>query len=516
MAEAAEAAVAAAEAGRSSADRAMQEAAAAADEARRRRAAADRLRTEAHAKHTAASLTVGMRPGDPCPVCGHPLDLLPERTEQHEVDSADKAYQLSLSGETNANSAWARSEKELSAAVERLVAAERDLVRMQGEVVEWEAERTSTAAALREVFGEQLPAEAVAALDDRAGRVRALLEAESTAQEVLREAEDGAAVARRALEAGRVVGAELVGRLRALGIAPLLQRTRKAVPDLEGSTALTEALPGDAGEAAVAARHICEGSAEMAGRVSAHADTIRDGLVALLATAVEAMPDDVEVAGRPSDPDELLEVVRRASLDQAALAAAARRDAEVMAERLAERIRLEKEIDGLRAEATLLRSLAEELRADRLITFLQSEALELLATAGSERLLFLSQGRYRMVFEDDEFSVEDRLNGDERRSVRTLSGGETFLASLALALALSEQHRSLAVTDRAPLESLFIDEGFGSLDPESLEIATEALGQLGGEDRMVGVVTHVRELAERMPVRIDVRKEGRTSTIEVA
>jgi exonuclease SbcC len=129
--------------------------------------------------------------------------------------------------------------------------------------------------------------------------------------------------------------------------------------------------------------------------------------------------------------------------------------------------------------------------------------------------LFLSQGRYRLAFEGDEFFVEDRQNGDERRSVRTLSGGETFLASLALALALSEQIQSLAVTHRARLESLFIDEGFGNLDPEVLEVAAEALTQLGGQDRMVGVITHVAELAERLPVRIEVRPLPGGSRLEV-
>ena len=137
-----------------------------------------------------------------------------------------------------------------------------------------------------------------------------------------------------------------------------------------------------------------------------------------------------------------------------------------------------------------------------------------MAAAGSERLLFLSQERYRLAFEEDEFFVEDGQNGDERRSVRTLSGGETFLASLALALALSDQLQSLAVTSRARLQSLFIDEGFGALDQEVLEVASEALSQLGGQDRLVGVITHVSELAERLPVRIEVKKLPAGSRLE--
>ena len=149
-----------------------------------------------------------------------------------------------------------------------------------------------------------------------------------------------------------------------------------------------------------------------------------------------------------------------------------------------------------------------------MIAFLQAEALEVLAAAGSERLATLSDGRYRLVCHDDEFLVVDTWNGDEERSVRTLSGGETFLASLALALALSEQVRSLSVTERASLDSLFLDEGFGTLDPETLRIVVDAIEQLGGDGRMVGVITHVRELAEQFP-RLEVRKSQRGSKVEL-
>jgi DNA repair protein SbcC/Rad50 len=160
--------------------------------------------------------------------------------------------------------------------------------------------------------------------------------------------------------------------------------------------------------------------------------------------------------------------------------------------------------------------LAVELSARRLIDYLQSEALRLLCLAGSRHLLELSEGTYRLDYDGDEFHVLDAENGDERRHVRTLSGGETFLASLSLALALAEQVRSLAVTDRAPLESLFLDEGFGALDPETLERVAGAIQHLGSEGRMVGVVTHVRELANELPVRIEVERADRGSRLRVA
>jgi exonuclease SbcC len=174
---------------------------------------------------------------------------------------------------------------------------------------------------------------------------------------------------------------------------------------------------------------------------------------------------------------------------------------------------MEEEASQRERRASSLRALANELRADRVIAFLQGEALQVLAAAGSQRLATLSAGRYRLTCADDEFSVVDTWNGDEERSVRTLSGGETFLASLCLALALSEQVRSLSVTERARLDSLFLDEGFGTLDPEALRVVVDAIEQLAGDGRLVGVITHVRELAEQFP-RIEVRKSPRGSTVE--
>ena len=99
------------------------------------------------------------------------------------------------------------------------------------------------------------------------------------------------------------------------------------------------------------------------------------------------------------------------------------------------------------------------------------------------------------------------------RSVRTLSGGETFLTSLALALALADQIAQLAATGDVRLESVFLDEGFGTLDADTLDTVADALEELGATGRLVGVVTHVRELAERMPVRFEVTKVGATSLV---
>ena len=89
----------------------------------------------------------------------------------------------------------------------------------------------------------------------------------------------------------------------------------------------------------------------------------------------------------------------------------------------------------------------------------------------------------------------------------------TFQASLALALALSTQLSSMAAAGAARLDSIFLDEGFGTLDESTLEIVAATLESLAQGDRMVGVVTHVAALAERVPVRFVVNRDSRTSSI---
>jgi exonuclease SbcC len=107
--------------------------------------------------------------------------------------------------------------------------------------------------------------------------------------------------------------------------------------------------------------------------------------------------------------------------------------------------------------------------------------------------------------------VMDTEMGDELRSVHSLSGGETFLVSLALALGLASMASSTL-----KIESLFIDEGFGSLDPESLQLAMDALDGLQAQGRKVGVISHVQEMHERIPVQIRVVRQGNgLSTVEV-
>ena len=181
---------------------------------------------------------------------------------------------------------------------------------------------------------------------------------------------------------------------------------------------------------------------------------------------------------------------------------------------LAEQLREEERT--AREAQQVAEALAGHLAANRFEKWLLDEALHQLVEGASERLSELSGGAYMLAVDarSGGFGVVDHTNASQVRSARTLSGGETFLASLALALALADQVAGLAAAGAARLESLFLDEGFGTLDPDTLDVVAAALDDLGARGRVVGIVTHVRELAERLPVRFEVRKVGGSATIE--
>ncbi len=142
--------------------------------------------------------------------------------------------------------------------------------------------------------------------------------------------------------------------------------------------------------------------------------------------------------------------------------------------------------------------------------FVLSVLLDDVLIAASQRLSLMSKGRYQLLRKEDrakgnkasglELEVEDAYTG-KLRPVATLSGGESFMAALSLALGLSDVVQAYAGGIR--LDTLFIDEGFGSLDSESLDLAVRTLVDLQSAGRMVGVISHVAELKEQLPLRID-------------
>jgi exonuclease SbcC len=155
-----------------------------------------------------------------------------------------------------------------------------------------------------------------------------------------------------------------------------------------------------------------------------------------------------------------------------------------------------------------------------LSAFILAARLEEIAAVAGQRLLRMTGGRYSLVHTDAGrgtrrsglgMLARDNWTGVDRDTA-TLSGGETFLASLALALALADV--VCAESGGTRLESLFVDEGFGSLDETTLDEVMDVLDGLREGGRVVGIVSHVAELRQRVATRVHVRKHENGSTVE--
>ena len=174
-------------------------------------------------------------------------------------------------------------------------------------------------------------------------------------------------------------------------------------------------------------------------------------------------------------------------------------DLEAKAARAAELDELEA---GLMAQRSRFQQLYRDFGAKGFISFLLEEKTRVLFELASETLRSMTN-RYRLEIDKKaDLNVIDELDGEKRRTVDTLSGGETFLASLALALALAE----LVTRAGGRLQCFFLDEGFGSLDPESFDLAMDGIERIVTADRLIGLVSHVPALAARVEDRIELTK----------
>ncbi|MDR3005154.1 MAG: chromosome segregation protein SMC, partial [Acidovorax sp.] len=152
-----------------------------------------------------------------------------------------------------------------------------------------------------------------------------------------------------------------------------------------------------------------------------------------------------------------------------------------------------------------LNALIGSAQGDKFRRFAQGLTLDHLLHLANQHLQRL-HGRYglrRKPTGELELDIVDRWQGDVARDTRTLSGGEAFLVSLALALALSD-----LVSHKTSIDSLFLDEGFGTLDGDTLEVALAALDALNASGKMIGIISHVEALKERIPAQIRVEKGG--------
>jgi exonuclease SbcC len=422
---------------------------------------------EARHRNQAAAVQAGLKPGDTCPVCGGKIEKLPP-IDAGGLETARSALDEARAALDGAQKALARAGSDRAAAAERLKSAERVADECRRQV---EADETR----LRQALPQGAPAQA-SALDQMVeAQKRARLERGrlSTDRE-------------RALESLQSARERLAdARAKAAGLRALFESQDKAYNEATEATkqahaSLTALAQRDGLEAISEALHerrdVVAAAAAQLDALAARNDAVQQE-IGRLNELIDRLKDDIEKA-----------------------------------------VELHRRLAKVRADQELAGDLSQMLMANRFQAFMQAEALRMLAVEGSQRLEKLSGGRYRLDISANgqDFEAIDQWNADDKRSVRTLSGGETFLASLALSLALAESLPGLAPDGRVTLDAIFLDEGFGSLDPDALEHAAEALDSLRDGTRMVCVVTHLQELAQRMPARIVVEKSESGSRVAIA
>ena len=230
-----------------------------------------------------------------------------------------------------------------------------------------------------------------------------------------------------------------------------------------------------------------------------------DEKIVKLRTQFEETPFDPQVLGRITAQAEEIEVqIQEVQRD---IGAQESKIAD-LTDALSKREALDNEIQTAVDELERWISLQDAIPANDLRDFALDIMFKQVSRVANAQLEYLTSGRYQLKVEGiGKLAVVDRWNANEERPVETLSGGESFLTSLALALALSELSRG-----RAQIDSLFLDEGFGTLDSETLDIAIAALEGLQMRGRSIFLISHVGELTRRISVRIAVERMGNGSS----
>jgi exonuclease SbcC len=440
--------------------------------------AAESERERLRDAHAAADLAQRLSVGEPCPVCLRSVSELPEHggAEPADLEAADRALAGARERAARGRSAQAKAETSAAMLAERATRLEAELAALPapGDRAGIEGRLAAIAKA------DEVAAQARAAVRAARGRLE---RARNDVQQIERQAQ----TAWRTLETTR--DRLLVSGAHEDPPPPLtredLHRAWTALLDWRDQAA-------EAGRAALAARE--EELAQAAARLDGERRKLGERLAEHgIVPPRGASPDQLgaAVAGTAAKVEGALERVREDRKRAAELA-------EVVTEK--------------EHAAKVAHELALRLRANAFERWLCAEALAILVAGASETLRELSDGQYELALSDRTGDIEviDFGEAGMRRSARTLSGGETFQAALALALALS------GAVARG-LDSIFLDEGFGTLDPATLDTVATTLERLAaGQERMIGVVTHVPALADRVPVRFEVKRDAKGSHVRKA
>ncbi|WP_326706982.1 SMC family ATPase [Streptomyces cyaneofuscatus] len=495
----------------------------------------------------AAELAAELVVGAPCTVCGSAEHPAPASPGEGHVDRA--AEEKALAAQRSAEKARSRAEQELGLVRERQATVETEA---RGD----DASGTPTMAELRSLV-DRLTDEHTEAHHLAAG-THAAREALAVAEGEHAERLDQRQEALRRISA-RTAAREALDREQ----AGLEDRITAARGESESVAAHADrltrrvALLADAAEAVRAEQDAAQRRKEADDRLSDAAfkagfDTPQAAAATLLGAAAQRdlqhrvdawQAEAAAVADRRTERDAREAAERPAAqaaaaegahetaewlLREASSARAAARDRCAELDRLSGRTAEEvRRLGPVRQEYERLARLAgltagtsaDNERKMRLEAYVLAARLEQVAAAATARLQRMSSGRYTLVHSDARtggrraglgLHVVDAWTGSER-DTSTLSGGETFFASLALALGLAD-----VVTEEAGgvrLDTLFIDEGFGSLDDQTLDEVLDVLDSLRERDRSVGIVSHVADLRRRIPARLEVVKDRHGSTV---
>ena len=435
------------------------------DETRALREAAEATLRAAENTDRAAALRTGLKAGDTCPVCGEKVRAIAKAPAKSVLAAASKAHADAQAAETKAADAAAKASNELTRITEAAANAEASAKKAAADLAGEEA-------ALKRALPKGIAADAatIAAAYEQQEQARKQHEKLVLSFEKARDDH-------MKHERSMASSAQTIGALKA--------EARQLESLVEQDVATRKAEAAKVKEIASKWRW-----PEVDALIEASKSP--EALLRSMRDAEQERTDRLtrDLASLESDEKRIAEAIERAA-------------------------KYRTELVEMKASRDVARDLGVLLRQDNFQEFVIVEAMQVLAEAATAHLRTLYD-RFAVTVEKGEFAVIDHWQADQVRPAKTLSGGETFVASLALALALSERLPELRAAAASSLESLFLDEGFGTLDPETLDAVISALEGLRSEERMVGIITHVPELAARIEHRIDVVKSPEGSTVRVA
>lgn len=436
----------------------------------------------------AATLRSRLIEDEECPVCAQPVHELPEQAAESHLEeleavvaSARQTKKRVDDAHTGALTALERTKEQLVAAEDRRTAAAAQMVGAEEDSIRARGDFEETTMQLEKILG---PGDPGPALELRRAGYEQLVtdrdEAQRKADQVrglhdqaIRDEQQSA----KALQDTGVRLAEMATRLGiTVSIGDEVESVRQAFDEVRA--AWTQATVDLRTESGTATEQLGEMQAK-------REDLLRDlevegdytSAVAVVTDRIQRLEQELESGAAQLQQASDLDAARAKLVDQV-------------------------EVFG---------RISKDLTDSRFIRFLLDEERSRLAELGSEHFQLLSAGRYE--FADDQFGIVDLVAADTTRRADSLSGGETFLASLGLALALAE----MVAGTGGRLDSFFLDEGFGTLDPEHLDLAMEGIERLVSQDhnRLVVIVSHVPELRMRIEDLIELDRNPVTGDTRV-